>query len=129
MKISLNLLKFQISTSVSLTTEIGLNLHFIAGIKSVNFGNLKSKGQIYTDVQTFIEDNTFFTSIKIDYFLYIFLFTFLFPSSLAFLRLLDSGRRSVASRIFRFFSRKIRPLVSYLLDWFKVFARSDDERR
>lgn len=94
--------------SVSLTTEIGLNIHFIEGIKLVNFGNFKSKGKIYTDVQTYIEDNTFFTSIKLDYFYFIFLFAFLFPSSLLFLFLLASIRRSAASLAFSFLPCKRR---------------------
>lgn len=96
------------------TTEIGLNLHFMAGIVSVNFGNLKSKGQIYTDVQNYIEDNSFFTAIHLDYFFYIFLEIFLFPSALAILRLFDGRRGSVASWIFSFFSRKMRALVNCL---------------
>ena len=102
------------STSIMVTTEIGLNLHFMAGIVSVNFGNLKSKGQIYTDVQNYIEDNSFFTAIHLDYFFYIFLEIFLFPSALAILRLFDGRRGSVASWIFGFFSRKMRALVNCL---------------
>ena len=87
---------------MSLTTEIGLNIHFIESIKSVDFGNMKSKGAIYTDVQTFIEDNTFFTSIKLDYFYYMFLFSFFFPSSLALLMVLSGGRRLVAKQFYAF---------------------------
>lgn len=93
--------------SVTLTTEIGLNIHFIEGIKSVNFGNFKSKGKIYTDVQEYIEDNTFFTEIKVDYFYYILFAMFLFPTSLVLLLLLSNLVRPGA-RAFPFLPRHKR---------------------
>lgn len=96
-----------ISPSITLTTEIGLNIHFIEQIKSVDFGNLQSKGKIYTDLQTYIKDNTFFTSIKLDYFFYIFLFAFLFPA-LPILIMLIGLLKLLAFRSYSFIFNKIR---------------------
>ena len=102
-------MKWSISKcSASLTVESGLNDHLLAQYKLIKVSPIEQpeKASIYYSMAAFVEDNTTFDQINMNYFFYLFCFTILSQLLLLCIKMIE---RPLLTFLFAHFTRKTRP--------------------